>query len=266
MTMSLGNKLTWYLLIGVLAVTGVDLFLNLKRTRENLLDDLRREVAAISRTLQVTLVVSGDDAPERYFAQLAPGISSFENILGIVFYDRTARVAAISVSLQGRQLPQVDVRAVITTRTPIEGFFNEGAAQRYYRVEPIMSSTGEGIAAFLILEDFPFFNREIRGRMLQTLLTILLLLVVLAVIVSVVIRQSITQPLRTFARGIKAMGQGHFDQRLQVHRRDEIGEVAAEFDRMGARLQEAHRTLIAENDEKLRLERALRHSEKLAAL
>src|SRR5262245_66490089 len=35
---------------------------------------------------------------------------------------------------------------------------------------------------------------------------------------------------------------------------------------MCARLQDAHRTLVAENEEKLRLERALRHSEKLAAM
>jgi signal transduction histidine kinase len=49
-------------------------------------------------------------------------------------------------------------------------------------------------------------------------------------------------------------------------RRDEIGQVAQEFDRMCARLEEAHHKLIAESEEKLRLERALRHSEKLAAL
>jgi len=160
--MSLGNKLTWYLLVGVLAVMGLDMYLSLERTRANLLDDLRREVAAISRTLWVTLEVSGDDAPERYFAQLAPGISGLENILGVVFYDRAGRVAATSASLQGRRLPEVDVQAVIRTRTPIEGLFSEGSAQRYYRVEAIPSSTGEGIAAFLVLEDFPLFTREFR--------------------------------------------------------------------------------------------------------
>src|SRR2546425_7225625 len=264
--MSLGNKLTWYLLLGVLAISGLDVYLSLARTRVNLLDDLRREVAAISRTLRVTLEVSGDDAPERYFAQLAPGISGFENILGVVFYDRAGRVAATSVSLQDRRLPQVDVPTVIRTRTPIEGLFSEGSAQRYYRVEAIPGSTGEGIAAFLVLEDFPLFTREFRGRMLQTLLTILMLLVVLAVIVSVVIRQSVTQPLRTLARRIAAIGQGQLDQRLHLTRRDEIGQVAQEFDRMCARLEKAHRQLVTESEEKLRLERDLRYSEKLAAL
>jgi signal transduction histidine kinase len=264
--MSLGNKLTWYLLVGVLAVTTLDAYLSLKRTRANLLDDLRREVAAISRTLRVSLDIAGDDAPERYFAQLAPGISGFENILGVVFYDHEARVRVLSSSLQDRQLPNVDVRSVIANKTAVEGLFNEGVAQRYYRVEPITSSTGEGIAAFLILEDFPLFTREFRGRMVQNLLTILMLLAVLSVIVSVVIRQSITLPLRAFARRIEAIGQGRFDQRLHLERQDEIGRLAQEFDRMCARLEEAHQKLIAEGEEKLRLERALYRSEKLAAL
>lgn len=229
--MSLGNKLTWYLLLGVLAVTGLDMYLSLKRTRANLLEDLRREVAAICRTLRVSLERAGDDAPERYFTQLAPGIRGFENILGVVFYDREARVAAMSASLKDRRLPAVDVHRVIRTRTSVEGLFSEGAAQRYYRVEPISSSTGEGIGAFLILEDFPFFTREFRGRMLQTILTILVLLVVLAVIVSAVIRQSITLPLRTVMHQIEAIGQGQFDHRFHLTRRDEIGRLAQEFDR-----------------------------------
>jgi signal transduction histidine kinase len=264
--MSLGNKLTWYLLVGVLAVVGLDLYLTLKRTQANLLDDLRREVAAISRTLWVTLEVSGDDAPERYFARLAPSISGFENILGVVFYDRAGRAVTTSASLQGRHLPAVDVREVITTRTPTEGLFSEGSAQRYYRVEAIPSSTGEGIAAFLILEDFPIFTREFRSRAVQTLLTTLVLLVVLAVIVSVVIRQGIAQPLRTFTSRIEAIGQGQFDHRLHSTRRDEIGRLAQEFDHMCERLQAAQHEVLTESEEKLRLERALRHSEKLAAV
>jgi hypothetical protein len=50
-------------------------------SRQHFYPDLQREVAAISRTLQVTLDISGDDTPWRYFDKLAAGISRFENIL-----------------------------------------------------------------------------------------------------------------------------------------------------------------------------------------
>jgi signal transduction histidine kinase len=252
--------------LGVLVVTGLDLYWSLARTRANLIADLRREVAAISRTLEVTLHISGDDTPWRYFDKLAAGISRFENILGLVFYDHEGHVAASSASLHGHTLPQVDVPRVITTRVPVEGIFNEGDAQRYYRLEAISSSTGQGIGAFLIVEDLPVFTREFRGRTLQLLFTTLILLVVLSLIVSLVVRQYISQPLQFVTSRIKALGQGQLNQRLQLARRDEIGELATEFDQMSIRLAEAQHILLTETEEKLRLERELRHSEKLAAL
>ena len=264
--MKIGNRLTWYLLLGVLMVSGLDVYLGLRFARTNLLEDLRHEMAAISRTLQVTLDISGDDNPERYFTQLAAGISSFENILGLVFYDREGNVAAISQSLQDHPLPQIEVRAVVMSRTPVEGMFLEGSAQRYYRIEPISSSTGEGIGAFLILEDFPIFTREFRGRALQTLLHTLALLLITALIVSVVVRHSIAQPLRLFTNRLKEIGNGPATHRLEWHRPDEIGELTGEFNRMCVRLEEAQAALVAEHEKKLLLERRLRHSEKLIAV
>jgi len=65
---------------------------------------------------------------------------------------------------------------------------------------------------------------------------------------------------------MEAIGQGQFDQRLYLNRHDEIGQLADEFDHMTTQLQETQQRLVAKHEENLRLERALRHSEKLAAL
>lgn len=265
-TMSLGNKLTCYLLIGVLLVMGIDLYLSVERTRANLLVDLRSEVSTLSRTLQLALDTAGGDAPERYFDRLTVGISGFENVLGVAFYNRNGDVTSLSASLQNRKLPDVDVRGVIDSRTPVEGLFTEDTAQRYYRVGPIANSEGEGIAAFLVIEDLPLFTNEFRARAYQTLLTTVGLMGVLALIVPVMIRRGVTQPLNRFAQQIEVIGQGRFDQRLATTRRDEIGRLAQEFDHMCSRLESAQHRLLVESEEKLRLERTLRHSGKLAAL
>jgi signal transduction histidine kinase len=264
--MNLGTKLTCSLLLGVLVVMGLDLYLGVKRIQANLMHDLRREVSAISRTLQVALTITGADTPQQYFASFAASLDAFENILGVVFYDREARVVAISPTLQGQPLPAVDVRRVIATRTPVEGLFRARLTQRYYWVEPIVSATGEGIAAALILEDFPFFTRVFRDRVVAALWATLGLLAVLAGIVAVVIRGSVSRPLRTLARQVEAVGQGHFAHRLRTTRRDEIGRLAQAFDQMCTRLEAAYHQLAAEGEAKLRLERALHESEKLAAL
>jgi len=66
---------------------------------------------------------------------------------------------------------------------------------------------------------------------------------------------SILAPLRALERAVQAVAQGDLSARIDVRRGDEIGRLAAQFDRMTA--------AIRERDERLR---ALQQSEKLAAL
>src|SRR5438094_10463955 len=69
--MSLATKLTCYLLLGVLAVMGLDLYLSVKRIQTDLLHDVRREVAAISGTLRLALtLIDRTDSPGQYFNPL----------------------------------------------------------------------------------------------------------------------------------------------------------------------------------------------------
>jgi signal transduction histidine kinase len=266
--MSLGSRLTLYLLLAVVIVTGFDLYFSLRRTRANLLLDVHRELSSIARTLRVTLEKAGDDEPERYFADLAPEVSSFANILGVVFYGRDGQPVFTSSSLHGQSLPAVDIRSVIASRTATEGVFTTDTDRRYYRVEPLVGTTGGVIGAFLLLEDFPIFTQEFRSRTIQTILNTLALLVVLATVASLVIRRSVTRPLQTFAQKAAAIGQGNFDPRLhqQFSRDDEIGLLAHEFDRMCEQLRNAQQQLRAEGDEKVRLAQELRQSEKLATV
>src|ERR687887_157703 len=117
--MSLGTKLTCYLLLGVLAVMGLDLYMSVKRIQTDLLHDVRREVAAISRTLHIALtLISQTDTPGQYFTSFVASLSDFENILDVVFYDRTAQIVARSTTLQEHQLPEVNIHQILTTLTP----------------------------------------------------------------------------------------------------------------------------------------------------
>lgn len=245
---------------------GIDVYLSLERTSDNLLTDLRSEVATISRTVQLTLDTVGGTTPEQYFDRLTVGIAGFESVFGVAFYNRDGRVVSLSASLKEQELPPVDVWRVIVTRTPVEGLLSDKQTQRYYRVGPIANSDGEGIAAFLIIEDLPLFTNVLHNRAWQMFATRLGLLLALVVVVSLVVRSNITRPFAQFAQHIEEIGQGRFDLRLASSRQDEIGRLAHAFDRMSARVEAAQQKLIVESEEKLQLERALRHSGKLAAL
>jgi signal transduction histidine kinase len=264
--MSLGNRITVYLLLTVLVVTGLDVYFSLNRTRANLLKDTHQELGSISHILRVMLEGVWEEIPVRYYETIARDIMNFRNILGIVFFDRHGQVVVVSSSMHDHQLPDVNVRAVIAAGTPEEGIFMEASGRRYYRVEPLTTAIGEPRGAFLLLQDLPFFTSEFRSRATQTLLNILVLFGSLALIVSVVIRRSVTQPLQAFAQRIDQIGQGDFDCGVRLSRHDEIGRLAQAFNRMCERLVTARQQQLADGEEKLRLARALHLSEKMAVI
>lgn len=263
---SLGTRLTVYLLLGVLGVMACGLFLSMQRLQSTMLHDVRREVAAISSTLHIALAIAGTDAPEQYFPAFASQLSRLEHVLGLVFYDRAGQPTLSSETLKGHPLPAVDVQQVMATQQPLEGLITVGSVSRYYRIEPVVNTVGEATAALLVLEDRPSFTRAFHERAMDVLLTTVGLLVVLASIVTVVIRRSVTQPFQTLTQQVAAIGAGRIQQRLHTTRQDEIGCLAQEFNQMCNRLEDAYQTIAAESETKLRLERHLRHSEKLAAL
>ena len=119
----------------------------------------------------------------------------------------------------------------------------------------------------LVLEDFPFFTRVLRER----------IVVALGATLGLLRRPRQYCRCRRPTQHCPASphphpaGRGDWPGTVHPtasHHRvgDEIGRLAHEFDRMCLRLDAAYRTLEAENEAKLRLERDLRQSEQLATL
>lgn len=60
-----------------------------------------------------------------------------------------------------------------------------------------------------------------------------------ALITIMYIRQNIVKPVRSFAHAAQEIKQGHFDVRIEVTNQDEIGQFAARFNEMAAKLKDA---------------------------
>jgi signal transduction histidine kinase len=79
-----------------------------------------------------------------------------------------------------------------------------------------------------------------------------------------VTRWSIARPIRALIGGAQAVGRGDLRQRIELPRRDEIGQLADEFNRMAANLQAANEELVRQAEERLRLEQEVQQTQKLA--
>jgi len=92
-----------------------------------------------------------------------------------------------------------------------------------------------------------------RGQqLLQTIRKALLWAGLAALVVALgmglVISNSLTAPLQALASAAKAMGQGDLRARAPARHRDEIGQVAHQFNRMAGNLEEAFAALAADRD------------------
>jgi two-component system sensor histidine kinase BaeS len=64
----------------------------------------------------------------------------------------------------------------------------------------------------------------------------------LAAVVSLILSRHLLGPIRELARGTKALISFDFDARIRVQTRDELGQLAADFNRMAETLQESEQT------------------------
>ena len=103
-----------------------------------------------------------------------------------------------------------------------------------------------------------------RQAIRDVLLRVGALTVVLALLIAVVLQRQVLRPVADLARSIRALGEGRRGPPLPVRRQDELGDLAAAFNRMTERLDEARQAMVVEAEYALDLEQQLRRSETLA--
>ena len=91
----------------------------------------------------------------------------------------------------------------------------------------------------------------LRGSILRTAL-LMLLGALVSVAASLVLARKMTQPLRALHTGAARIGAGDLAHQIDIRTRDELEDLAGEFNRMTARLRESYATLEQRVEERTR--------------
>jgi two-component system NtrC family sensor kinase len=270
--MNLGTKLIISLVTVIVVIMTVHGYLSIQQDRESIERELSVGMRGFSRLLQAGLSSSADRLQTQQFIDTA---APRGNIHGIVVYNLSGEPLARSASMRyGTDFPELDPsliarldpRPVLQSGKGVDGYVREPRALLYYRIEPIVDSESQLLGAFVLARQGYGTFATIERRRNRIATTTSALVILLSLLTLILVRRSVTRPINELIRRIKEIGQGQREQRIEVKGRDEVASLAHEFNLMCQKLQESHARLLGEQQEKLRLEQQLRHSERLASV
>jgi two-component system sensor histidine kinase BaeS len=76
----------------------------------------------------------------------------------------------------------------------------------------------------------------------ENLLRAAIVALLLGALAAALLAGGFRRPIRRLVDGARRLGEGRFDTRLRVRRNDELGELAATFDQLAAKLEDAERS------------------------
>ncbi len=261
------TRLVILLMLALMVITGVYDYVRLVREREHLVDQTREDQRIFAETLGLAVsrnVRWGRTSAE--LKELLDDILARPSLVAVTIYDPDGQVVAQTVA-PGSPPPTLNdaVRETLKSKEAGSILTREGAGQLLRYVQPFRWAGGRtGVIEVrqTLAGMEQAFRRTVREKVLSRL--VVLALFVLSVIT--LTRWSIARPIRALIAGAQAVGRGDLTQRIEVKRRDEIGQLAEEFNRMAENLLAAHAELLQHGEERLRLEQEVQQVQKLAAV
>ncbi len=274
--MKLGTKLIASLVVIILITMTVHGYLSIQQDRENVMREIRVGMRGFSRAVHAALRdLYADGNNLKATQDFVNTVGPRGNIHGLIVYNSNAEPIALSSSLRypndfaelhPAAILQLDPRPAFTEPDGIEGYIREGGILVYYRIEPFTTSGGSPAGAFVLARQGSQLIGNIEARRQRIIGTTAALVTLLSLLVLIIVRRSITRPINQLIARVREIGSGRWEQRIEIKGRDEIAALANEFNTMSEELNRSYSNFLQEQQQKLKLERDLRHSERLASV
>ncbi len=262
--MKLRLRLVLLLMLPLLLVSGVYSVLRVQEEGRAHVEEARGRAAGMARTIQIAVedavAVAGRDRVD--LARLLDDLAREQReIEWLRVLDREGRVLAASKDEAPPPAAFDAVARAIDTGTGAVVEMHDRGRAEWVHVLPVGTPAARALEVAFTAPDTGAMGRDaIRG----VLLRVGALTAVLALLIAVVLQRQVLRPLADLTGSIRALGEGRRGPPLTVKRRDELGLVADEFNRMTDQLDEARQRLVAEGEHTLDLEQRLRRLETLA--
>jgi len=264
---SLGNKLILFLTLPLILIMVLFGALSQMRSRDLIHRELLREGRAVVRVAQEAMEDYLRDHQLEDLRDLGDQLTGFERIVGVQLFGRDGQVVYASSTLAPEDAPRpIDLEEALQHAHGAETQRRRAGTPVISFVRPLVDSGGTTIGAIHILHAESFIDEAMRESRDWDITLTVIMIAATAIVVIVVARAGIDRPVADLVNRFRAVGSGDLSSRVPIRRRDEFGALAREFEGMVTQLEDARRSLLAEQEERRRVEDHLRHAERLASV
>lgn len=263
---TLTARLIALLILVVVGVTGAYDLSRLRAQRDQLVDRMQAEVRIVAETLAAAVRPLLARRRLDEVRALADRLVTFPEVSRVTVYDADREMVATALvpgAPEGETEGEM-VRRAAEGNMAIGESSGAGRTRVYQYVLPVPMGRRAGYIE--IVYPLAPVEAQIWERQRAILITRSAILLAMGVAFWLIMRIHVGRPIRRLVSAMEALGAGDLASRVDLGRRDEIGNLAAQFNAMADRLQEARDGLLREGERRIELERQIRLQEKLAAL
>ncbi len=262
--MTISRKLLLLLTVSVGLVMFLASLLSLRQYEFALQTALREDLHAHAVTLRIALEEDYANSRSVEAQRLIDRLRNNTEIYSVLLFDENQNLVAQSQPLTNVNLRNPPELSEVFQQKKQSDAIRSIGGEKFASVILPMQMNGKVIGAVELVKPLSLIETDIFYARFYWILTTLLLWLVIGIIVFYVLKRNLSAPINSLLRAAEAVGKGDFAQKVTISsRRDELGQLAAQFNQMAESLDEQNRSAREETENRLRLERKLRHNEQL---
>jgi signal transduction histidine kinase len=267
--MRIATRIFLYLFTLIAVASAALGYVSIQDERDHLLSGLRSEARLMARSLTTMLRFYHPGDPSVDLDKILSDISPREWTPPpmLRFYDREgAPVGVACAHCNPLPLPQKRIDLQALTEEGLEEFFESGVEQFFSIVVPVSGPGDTRQGALEVVLPLQQINQTLAGTTRRFLFFTVALAVGLGALIILIARWNITQPMQRLIDAARQLGAGDLSSRVEPSGVVELDRLTDELNRMAEQLEEQNSKRDRFYQEKLQLEKGLRHAEKLVSI
>lgn len=267
--MKISTRLLLYIFTLILLLFAVFGYVSVKNERYHLLNEVSLRARMLSRTLSATFKYYYKKDIYCRMKELVIAIAPMDktDALFLNVYDKDGNLINFLCNMYTKnQFPHKSINMEKLTYGGIEKTFRIGNDSFLSVINPIRDSNGVVQGAVEVILPLRHISVILSAVIRRFLFFTIIAASLLGGAIYLISRWSISIPIKRLKEASEKLGEGDLGLRIEKSGVKELDELIDDFNRMAERLEQQYRKKEEFFKEKLRLERSLRHSEKLASI